>query len=146
MNNKMGVCAVYELLVITLVFVAIGGTASHSIRSTRPTVTTTTAVSAIQEHSRRDENDPVYAKTMNPISRLYLIRATKHQSDPIFKEISRKHFRNQKNHIIRHEFQYEVKVDDKSASAWGQTKKDAKRKAAITMLKAMNLQVDIGDV
>lgn len=140
----------YKLLTLTLVFLAccdlkLIESAQQSNRSTGPTVTTTTAIATIQEHPGRDEIDPINAKTMNPISRLHLIRATQHQSDPIFKEISRKHFRNQKNHIIRHEFQYEVKVDNKTASAWGQTKKDAKRKAAIAMLKAMNLQVETGD-
>lgn len=141
----------YKLLALTLVFLAFCDvklieSGQQSNRSTRPAVITTAPPPAIQEHSRRDENDPYHAKWMNPISRMHLIRATQHQSDPIFKEISRKHFRNQKNHIIRHEFQYEVKIDDKTASAWGQTKKDAKRKAAIAMLKAMNLQVETGDV
>lgn len=140
-----------KLLALTLIFFAycdlkLIESTQQPNSSTRPTVRTTTAHSAIQEHSRRDEYDPVYAKMMNPITRLHLIRATQHKSDPIFKETSRKHFRNQKNHIIRHEFQYEVKIDDKTASAWGQTKKDAKRKAAIAMLKAMNLQVETGDV
>lgn len=133
-----------KFLAFTLVILAFCEySAQHPIIRT---ATTRTAPSAIQEHSIHDENDPFQAKTMNPITRLYLIRATQHRSDPIFKEISRKHFRNQKNHIIRHEFQYEVKVDNKTASAWGQTKKDAKRKAAIEMLKAMNLQVETGNV
>lgn len=144
----METCAKYKFLALGLVFFAFWNlklveSSQQPNRTPRLTVTTTTTPSPIQEHSRRDDIDPVHAKTMNPITRLHLIRATQHRSDPIFKEISRKHFRNQKNHIIRHEFQYEVKIDDKAVSAWGQTKKDAKRKTAIEMLKAMNLQVDV---
>lgn len=111
----------------------------------RDPVTTTTPASIIQEHPRQDENDPTNAKSMHPVSRLYLIRATQHKTEPIFKEIGKKHYRNQQNHIIRHEFQVQVKLDDKIASAWGQTKRDARRKAAIAMLRLLNLQVDTGE-
>lgn len=102
---------------------------------------TTTVRSNIQEHSSRDDINPLHAATMNPVARLYLIRAKQHQTEPVFKEIARKHYRNEKNHIIRHEFQIQVKIDDKTASAWGPTKKEAKRKAATVMLTQMNLNV-----
>lgn len=115
-------------------------------RTARPReVAISTTPSFIQEHPSRDEENPFHAKKMHPVSRLYLIRSTQKQMDPVFKNVAEKVFRNQKNHIIRREFQIEVRLDDKTASAWGQTKKDAKRKAAIAMLKQMNLQVDNGD-
>lgn len=117
---------------------------SGTNRATRPPQSTTTASSSliIQENPTKDENDPLTSKMMHPVSRLYLISSKQHQMEPNFKVITVKQYRNQNNHIVRRDFQVQIKYGDKTLSAWGQTKKDAKRKAAIAMLKQMGLQVD----
>lgn len=97
----------------------------------------------LQEQSNLDANDPLQAKTMHPVTRLYMIQAKRRQVGPIFRELARRNYRNDKNHIIRQEFQLQVKVDDKEATEWGDTKRNAKRRAAISILKKMGLQVDV---
>lgn len=96
----------------------------------------------ILEESKRDSSDPINAASMQPTTRLYMIQAKKREIGPIFKEISLRNFRNDKNHIIRQEFEVQVKLGDKVATGMGDTKRNAKRKAAIAMLKLMGLQVD----
>lgn len=83
-----------------------------------------------------DYGDPRQAVNKNPISRLYEIQAKIHGEAPIFKEIGE---RGQQNSL---EFHVQVIVDCKIACAWGHTKKDAKRRAAIEMLALMKLPVD----
>lgn len=115
------------------------------VKSAQPNFRTTTSTIPsinVQEVSKRDDNDPSQAKTMHPVSRLYLIQAKQKQKEPIFKEIGQRIFRNHSNNIVRLEFQMQVKIGDRTASDWGQTKKDAKRRAAISMLKSMGLQVE----
>lgn len=83
-----------------------------------------------------DYGDPRQAVSKNPVSRLYEIQAKIHGKAPIFKEIGE---RGQQNNL---EFHVQVIVDCKIACAWGHTKKDAKRQAAIKMLSLMELPVD----
>lgn len=82
-----------------------------------------------------DYGDPRQAVNKNPVSRLYEIQAKIHGKAPIFKEIGE---RGQQNSL---EFHVQVIIDCKVACAWGHTKKDAKRRAAIKMLALMDLPV-----
>lgn len=61
------------------------------------------------------------------MSRLYEIQAKNHEPEPTFKEIGQRGQQN-KNNV---EFHVQVTVKDKTVSAWGHTKKEAKRRAAI---------------
>lgn len=120
--------------------------ARASSRSPRNQQTTTVQPQPgpqVHEQPNPDANDPVHAKTMHPVTRLYMIQAKRRQVGPIFREIARRNYRNDKNHIIRQEFQLQVKIGDNEATEWGDTKRNAKRRAAIAILKKMGLQVDV---
>lgn len=115
--------------------------------ATRPRASTTTTTPkpalVIQEHSTKDDQDALNAKTMNPVARLYLIQSRRQQMEPVFKEVGQKNYRNQKNHIIRREFEIQAKVGDKTSTGTGYSKKDAKRNAAITLLRQMGFEVEV---
>lgn len=130
------------IVLINLYFVQCKQPTSRSLQA-RQTTTTSVPSIVVQEHSIKDDKDPEKAKFMDPITRLYQIQARKHQMEPIFKEIGQKNFRNQKNHIIRREFNIEVEIDNITAGASGFSKKSAKRKAAIAMLRRMGLDVEV---
>ncbi|XP_031624121.1 uncharacterized protein LOC116341295 [Contarinia nasturtii] len=84
----------------------------------------------------RDSSDPRQAIGKHPVSRLFEIQAKNHQVAPVFKDIAQ---RGEQNKV---EFHIQVSVNNKSASAWGHTKKDARRRAAIELLTQMGLQVE----
>lgn len=117
--------------------------ANRNQRPVQQTPTTTAATIRVHEEPNRDSADPLHAKSMHPITRLYMIQAKNHQLGPVYKQIAQRNIRNDKNHIIRQEFQVQVKVGDKEANGWGDTKRSAKRKATIEILKLMGIQVDV---
>lgn len=105
---------------------------------TRATTTTTKSSHCIQR-APVDLHDPHHAIEKHPVSRLHEIQAKLHHQEPIFKVIEH---RGQQN---RNNLEYHVQVtinDNKSASAWAHTKKEAKRRAAIAMLHTMGLPVE----
>lgn len=104
----------------------------------RTTTTPTQSSSHCIKHSPVDLKDPHHAIELHPVSRLHEIQAKLHQSEPIFKVIGHRGEQNKNNR----EYHMQVMVNDKSASAWGHTKRDAKRRAAIVMLNLMGLPVE----
>lgn len=133
------------VLVICLIgdhLILLSDAATENARRPANIATTPQPSVRIQEQSKRDASDPLNATSMQPIARLFMIQAKKREIGPIFKEISLKNYRNDKNHIIRQEFEVQVKLGDKVATGWGDTKRSAKRKAATAMLRLMGLQVD----
>lgn len=80
--------------------------------------------------------NPHQAVGKHPVSLLYEIQAKNHDSAPIFKDVAERCQQNQ------NEFQVQVMVDDRIAFACGYTKKEAKRRAAIEMLKQMHLPIE----
>lgn len=140
-STKVYFFVVILLIVETKIFVECANSGSRTTSKPKDNRAAVQTLN-VEEISKRDETDPRNAKTMHPVSRLYLIQAKQQQMEPIFKEVGKRNYRNHDNKIVRHEFQMQVKVGDKTASEWGQTKKDAKRRASITMLKLMGLQVE----
>lgn len=116
---------------------------SPSTRTARATSTTTPQPRAPRtnclEKPAKDYSDPRLAIGLHPVSRLHEIQAKNYESLPVFKEIGHRRHPT-KNNV---EFHIQVKINDKTASAWAHTKKDAKRRAAIQMLTQMGLQVEI---
>lgn len=88
------------------------------------------------ENADRDYSDPRQAIGKHPVSRLFEIQSKNHEPEPVFKDIGQRGQQN-KNNI---EFHIQLTVKDKTASAWGHTKKEAKRRAAIEILTQMGLQ------
>lgn len=88
-----------------------------------------------------DLNDPRQAVDKHPVSRLHEIQAKDHEKEPIFKVIGHRGEHSKHNQ----EFNVQVTVKDKTASAWGYTKKDAKRRAAIEMLNQLGLAIKADD-
>lgn len=89
-------------------------------------------------NAEQDWSDPGQAVGKHPVSRLYEIQAKNHENEPIFTDVG------ERGQQIRNnvEFQVQVTVNGKKASAWGHTKKDAKRRAAVEMLTLMRLPVE----
>lgn len=98
-------------------------TASH--RTTKAT-TIKTPTRAQQCIPNAPANQDVPDK--HPVSHLFEIQAKNHDAHPIFNVIGHR------GEIHKQEFQVQVKVKDRTTSAWGFTKKEAKRRAAIEML------------
>ena len=90
------------------------------------------------DNAHADNSDPRQAIGKHPVSQLFEIQAKNHASQPTFKDIGQRGQQN-KNNV---EFQVQVTVNDRTASAWGRTKKEAKRRAAIEMLTQMGLQIE----
>lgn len=85
-----------------------------------------------------DLKDPHHAIEMHPVSRLHEIQSKLHQTEPIFKVLGHRGEQNKNNH----EYNVQVTVNNKSASAWAHTKREAKRRAASAMLNLMGLAVE----
>ncbi|XP_055295770.1 uncharacterized protein LOC129565207 [Sitodiplosis mosellana] len=85
-----------------------------------------------------DNSDPHKAIGKHPVSRLFEIQAKNHEPVPIFKDIGQRGQPNQNNV----EFHVQVTINNRTASAWARTKKEAKRRAAIEMLTQMGLQIE----
>lgn len=116
-----------------------GRSALRASPSPPATATTTTIKpSHCIQRSPGDLKDPHHAIELHPVSRLHEIQAKLHQSEPIFKVIGHRGEQSKNNR----EYQVQVMVNDKSASAWAHTKREAKRSAAIAMLKLMGLPVE----
>lgn len=106
-----------------------------SFRTTKAITTKTPTTKCIpnapaNQDDRRDETDK------HPISRLFEIQAKNHDEHPIFNVI------DERGEIHKREFHVQVKVKDKTTSAWGFTKKEAKRRAAIEMLTLLGVTVE----
>lgn len=111
----------------------------QTTKSPAPTTTARTASSAhCIQHGSVDLKDPHHAIELHPVSRLHEIQAKLHQTEPIFKVLGHRGEQS-KNNL---EYNVQVVVNDKSASAWAHTKKEAKRRAAIAMLNLMGLPVE----
>lgn len=109
---------------------------SSAIRTT--TTTTPKPRANCAENIQRDYSDPRQAIGKSPISRLYEIQAKNYARAPMFKELEQKAEANKSR-----QFHIQLTVNDKTISAWGNTKKDAKRKAAIEMLTLMGIPVEV---
>lgn len=133
----------FQLLLLTDHASAETSRGNRNQRPPQPIATTTAATIRIHEEPNRDSADPLHAKSMHPVTRLYMIQAKNHQLGPIYKQIAQRNIRNEKSHIIRQEFQVQVKVGDKEAIGWGDTKRSAKREATVEVLKLMGLQVNV---
>lgn len=109
-------------------------------RTTRATITPTPHPQPKQcsQNVAIDINDPLHAVEMHPVSRLHEIQAKAHKKEPIFQIIGHRGEQNKNNQ----EFHVQVTVNDKTASAWAFTKKEAKRRAAIEMLNSMGSTVE----
>lgn len=105
-----------------------------------PPATSTTArpTSPCIHHSPVGLKDAHHAIDLHPVSRLHEIQAKLHQTEPIFKVIAHRGEQSKNNR----EFHVQVVINDKSASAWAHTKREAKRRAAIAMLNLMGLPVE----
>lgn len=108
-----------------------------------PTPSTTARATPAQsthciQHGPVDLKDPHHAIELHPVSRLHEIQAKLHQTEPIFKVLGHRGEQN-KNNL---EYNVQVVVNDKTASVWAHTKKEAKRRAAIAMLNLMGLPVE----
>lgn len=106
-----------------------------------PTTTPSRAVASPVDciaNTEQDLSDPRQAVGKHPVSRLYEIQVKNHENGPIFTDIGERGHQNR--NIV--EFQVQVKVNGRTASAWGHTKKDAKRRAAVEMLTLMRLPVE----
>lgn len=103
-----------------------------------PTRAITTQSTHCIQHGPVDLKDPHHAIEIHPVSRLHEIQAKLHQTEPIFKVLGHRGEQNNNNH----EYNVQVTVNDKSASAWAHTKREAKRRAAIAMLNLMGLPVE----
>lgn len=90
------------------------------------------------ENANVDNSDPRQAIGKHPVSRLFEIQAKNHGTQPTFKDIGQRGQQNTNNV----EFHVQVTVNDRNASAWGRTKKEAKRRAAIEMLTQMGLKIE----
>lgn len=89
------------------------------------------------ENTERNFDNSRSVVEKHPVSRLHEIQAKNHGNQPIFKDVGQRG-QQQNNNV---EFQVQVTINDKIAAAWGHTKKDAKRRAAIEMLKLMDLPI-----
>lgn len=105
--------------------------------TTPPPLSTTPRANCLG-NPEKELTDPRQTIGKHPVSRLFEIQAKNHEHEPIFKDIGQRGQQN-KNNV---EFHVQVTVKDKIASAWGPTKRDAKRRAAIQMLIQMGLQVE----
>lgn len=117
----------------------------QTTKSPAPTPTPSTTARATTAQSTHciqrgpvDLKDPHHAIELHPVSRLHEIQAKLHQTEPIFKVLGHRGEQN-KNNL---EYNVQVVINDKSASAWAHTKKEAKRRAAIAMLNLMGLPVE----
>lgn len=108
-----------------------------TIKPTTPTPTQARAARMnCPENTERDSSDPRQAIGKHPVSRLFEIQAKNHEAAPIFKDLG------QRGALNKVEFHVQVTVNNKTTSAWGHSKKDAKRRAAIELLTQMGLRVE----
>lgn len=121
-----------------------GYSVSHAVPSPLSNTRTDTKPVHCIQYSPVGIKDPHYAIDLHPVSRLYEIQAKLHQSEPKFKDIGHGCDHHDQNKSNR-KYHVQVMVNNKSTSAWSHTKREAKRQAAIAMLKLMGLPVEGDD-
>lgn len=109
-------------------------TLSTTARTTMKTTTTTRPTR--EPRMNCDASSQIIG--LHPVSQLHEIQAKNHKHHPLFKDIGRRGQQNENNI----EFQVQVTVNGRSASAWGHTKKEAKRRAVIAMLTLMGVSIE----
>lgn len=97
---------------------------SQATKAPTPTPNPTTRATTAQsinciQHGPVDLKDPHHAIELHPVSRLHEIQAKLHQPEPIFNVLGHRGEQN-KNNL---EYNVQVVLNDKSASAWAHTKR-----------------------